>query len=228
LNQKGKKRNEEEGKRKDFDLMGRVGSGFQLVALRRRPGFLLASPQGAGRLYGRDHAIILQTEGASLWNHRRWAYLNPRQIVMLQVKYLNARVQQPLHEASRYPTRKPVVVQIQVLHGRQHWRYLTGKPVVAKINGRDGHLIHGLDRTRELVPLQLQIREREGKDPVRDWARELVETKVQIVKLVEAAQVAVHWAGELVPGQGEVLQRGRERVGGERTGERVMLEVETC
>jgi len=142
---------------------------------------------------------------------------------MLQVKYLNARVKQPLHEASRYPTREPVVVEVQVLHACQHWRYLTGQPVVTKINGRNGHLINGLDWTRELVPLQLQIREREGKDPVRDWARELVETKVQIVKLVETAQEVVHWAGQLVPGQREVLQRGRERVGGERTGKRVML-----
>lgn len=152
MNQKGQER---EGK---VYIWFWSGSGsvlqiLQLVALRSRPGFLLASPQGAGRLYGRDHAVILQTQRASFWNHRRWAYLNPRQIVMLQVKYLNARVQQPLHEASRYPTREPVVVQVKILHCRQHRRYLTVQPVVTQINGRDRNLVHGLNHARELVPL---------------------------------------------------------------------------
>lgn len=170
-----------------------------LIALGSRPSNLLPRPQGAWRLYRRDHTVVLNTQRATHRNLSRRTNLNMCQIVMLQIQYLHPRFHQPVHQTTRNPTAEPVIIQVQILHRRKHRRHLARKLIVAEINGRDHHLVNRLNRTAEPVPLELKIIERESENLRRDNTSEPVQAKIQVTQPVHPVQDPVHRSGQVVP-----------------------------
>ncbi|RWV96221.1 hypothetical protein GW17_00041087, partial [Ensete ventricosum] len=117
---------------------------------------LRAGFEGAGRVEGRNHAIVLQAErGADGDGGRRGAELDPCQEVVLEVEQLHP-VAEPLHQAAGNLPCEPVVVEVQAVHAGQLRRKGSPQPVVAQVYHRDDHVSLGRHSPGEGVALQLE------------------------------------------------------------------------